>query len=113
MQVPAGSGPASLVRRSLAGVWDRSLGPVQLSFASFHCAGGQKRENPTGCAGHLHIATAKTDKARLSPHALRGMSKSAKQIFQIRGIPRIWKNGARTLGAIFEEFLENGGSRQI
>jgi hypothetical protein len=34
-------------------------------------------------------------------------------MFNIRGIPRIWKNGARTLGAKFEEFLENGGSPQI
>jgi len=44
------------------------------------------------------------------PFAAARCVKKPKQMFNIRGIPRIWKNGARTLGAKFEEFLENGGS---
>jgi hypothetical protein len=47
------------------------------------------------------------------PFAAARCVKKPKQMFNIRGIPRIWKNGARTLGAKFEEFLENGGSPQI
>jgi len=47
------------------------------------------------------------------PFAAARSVKKPKQMFNIRGIPRIWKNGARTLGAKFEEFLENGGSAQI
>jgi hypothetical protein len=45
------------------------------------------------------------------PFAAARCVKKPKQMSNIRGIPRIWKNGARTLGAKFEEFLENGGSR--
>jgi hypothetical protein len=64
-----------------------------------HFANYKRRENASDSHADIFFPFA----------AARGVKKSAKQMLISVEFPRIWKNGARTLGAKAEGFLENGG----